>query len=74
MIFPGMDPYLEVPFLWTDPLAPGDDATVVDLQAVLERTYELSGYQGVVRYDQLCVQAWASGLIQEKWRPASSSQ
>jgi hypothetical protein len=58
------------------PLAPGDDDVVVNLQAVLERTYEFGGYQDVLRYDQPCDpplspedQDWANGCIKEKWQP-----
>jgi len=57
------------------PLAPADDDVVIDLQPVLERTCEVSGYEDLIRYDQPCVpplspedQAWANGLIQEKWK------
>jgi hypothetical protein len=56
------------------PLAPGDHDVVVNLQAVVERTYEVSGYENLLRYDQPCVpplsaedQAWAKDLIHEKW-------
>ncbi len=56
------------------PLAPGDDDVIVDLQAVVERTYEVGGYEDLLRYDQPCVpplsaedQAWAEALIQQNW-------
>ena len=58
------------------PLAAGDDDVVINLQAVLERTYEFGGYQDILRYDQACVpplspedQAWADRVIKEKWQP-----
>jgi hypothetical protein len=63
------------------PLAAGDDDVVVNLQAVLERTWEFGGYQDLLRYDQPCMpalppedQAWASRLIQEKWQPYHAPQ
>jgi hypothetical protein len=62
------------------PLAAADDDVVVNLQAVLERTYEFGGYQDLLRYDQPCIpslapedQAWANRLIQEKWTPPGGS-
>jgi hypothetical protein len=55
------------------PLAPGDDDVVVDLQAIVEQTYNRGGYEDLLRYDQPCVprlsaedQTWANRLIQEK--------
>jgi hypothetical protein len=55
------------------PLSPGDDDVVINLQAVLERTYEFGGYQDVLRYEQPCVpalsaddQAWADKILEEK--------
>jgi uncharacterized protein DUF4058 len=55
------------------PLAIGDDDVVVDLQAVVLRTHELSGYEDVLPYDQPCVpplsaddQAWADELVQRQ--------
>jgi hypothetical protein len=57
------------------PLAAGDDDVIVDLQAVLEHTYEVSGYEDLLRYDRPCVpplpaedQAWADDLIRKKWK------
>ncbi len=61
------------------PLAQPDDDVVVDLQAVVERTYELGGYEDFLRYDQPCVpplssedQAWANRLVEEKWKSPES--
>jgi Protein of unknown function (DUF4058) len=61
------------------PLAQGDDDVVVNLQTVLERTCEFGGYQDVLHYDQPCNpalssedQAWADGLIREKWKSPGS--
>jgi len=63
------------------PLATGDDDVVVNLQAVLERTYEFGGYQDLLRYDQPCIpplsaenQAWSNRLIQEKWKPPEAME
>jgi hypothetical protein len=60
------------------PLAAGDDDVVINLQAVFARTYELSGYEDVLRYDQPCVpalspqdQAWADERI-AAWRTAQA--
>lgn len=57
------------------PLAAGDDDVVIDLQSVLERTYEFGGYEDSLPYDQPCVPAlspedqnWADGLIKAGWR------
>jgi hypothetical protein len=62
------------------PLAPGDDDVVVDLQTVVERTYDFGGYEDLLRHDQPCVpplspedQAWANSLIQQKWNPPGQS-
>jgi hypothetical protein len=62
------------------PLAAGDDGVVVNLQAVLEHTYEFGGYEDLLRYDQPCIpplapedQAWANRCIQAKWTPPGGS-
>jgi hypothetical protein len=53
------------------PLAAGDPDVVLDVQAVLNQTYEAGSYRERLRYDQPCVpalpaenQAWANQLIQ----------
>ena len=58
------------------PLTAGDNDVVVNLQAVLERTYEFGGYQDLLHYEQPCIpplsvedQTWADSLIREKWQP-----
>ena len=52
------------------PLADGVADARLDLQAVMERTWETGAYDGIVRYDLPCRpplgpedQAWADGLI-----------
>jgi hypothetical protein len=52
------------------PLADGDPDVVLDVQAVLNQTYEAGSYRERLRYDQPCVpplssedQAWADELI-----------
>jgi hypothetical protein len=52
------------------PLADSDPDAVLDVQAVLEQTYEAGSYRERLRYDRPCVpplpaedQAWADELI-----------
>lgn len=52
------------------PLADGDPDVVLDVQAVVEQTYEAGSYRERLRYDHLCIpalsgedQAWADQLI-----------
>jgi hypothetical protein len=59
------------------PLADDDPDTVLDLQAVLEQTYQAGRYRDRLRYTEPCVpplapdeQAWADLLIREVSRPS----
>ena len=52
------------------PLANGDPDAVLDLQAVVEQTYEAGSYQYRIRYEAPCnpslrpeLQEWASTLV-----------
>ena len=60
------------------PLAAGDEDVKLDLQAVVERTYDAGAYRYQVRYDRPCVpplspedQAWADELIRKAHATAS---
>jgi hypothetical protein len=60
------------------PLADGDPDVVLDVQAVLDLTYEKGDYRDTLNYDSPCKpalsaedQAWANQLVQDSRRQAS---